>query len=113
MKIYFIILLGILSALTAQTMNTISALFLKKYYLYVLIFTIICQFLIGYFLMLYYGNGIKYIKYSILGLIYFGSSIIISILIQIFIFHQNFKISDIISMFFIIIGIIIYLFYKN
>ena len=104
---------GFLAVLIAQTMNTVSSLYSKTYYYYVLIFTIFCQLSIGLLLIKYYGNGIKYLNFSLLALFYYGAGVVISVLIQYIIFKQHFKTNEIISMFLIITGIIYYLLTKK
>jgi len=108
MKFVTVIIFGLLAVLIAQTMNTVSSLYSKTHYYYVLGFTVICQLLIGLFLIKYYGNGIKYFKFSILAMFYYGMGVIISIIIQYKIFKQPFKPNDLISAVLILTGIFYY-----
>ena len=105
--------IGILAVLIAQTMNTLNSLYSKTHYYYVLAFTIFAQFSIGLLLIKYYGEGIKYFKFSLLALFYYAFGVIFSILIQYFIMKNPLKINEIISMIIIFVGIVYYFLTKK
>lgn len=69
---------------------------------------IISQFLIGFLLLKYYSEGIKFFKFTILALFYYGAGIVFSIFIQKFLLKQSFHLNEVISIFLISAGIIVY-----
>lgn len=112
-NILLILSFGILGSLFAQISNIIiiksnSHSFLELLKISLMILPI--QFIIGLLYSYYYSYGVSTINYANLLITNYGFGILLSICIQLFYFKKDLVITDIISVFLIILGILVYSF---